>query len=308
MLFAIAIWYTMAVPYIIASELEKIDKKTSFEGTIDFFGMWDIPILTGRDVPILIEAHAYVEDVKGDNVVLGMGVFITRNDSGWVLPAPFSRTYTYVFNKFTRENVKDSPDADKPREGYYPLYPSHLKADEDIHDVWSENLNMTVTLEFKESTKEEGVTLYKYFVNETITKEMNLPEIGPGNYIQTSIKTVLIEPLSGLSAYTENERFSIVKNCTDACGDVILTPLVNLTYTSTAEAKVQGIADAKEIHKDLQLLESYIPSILGVVPIVLIVGLVLNVRRLKRKESPKLEKMRAHIRKIQIRRAPKSYS
>ena len=69
-------------------------------------------------------------------------------------------------------------------------------------------------------------------------------------------------------------------------GNTILTPLVNLTYTSTTEAKAEGIADAKATHEDLQLLESYTPTILGVIAIILIVGLALNVRRLKRKEPP----------------------
>lgn len=287
-LLIIAIWCTKLEPYILASELEKIDAKTSFEGTLDYFG-------TGLDIPILIEAHAYVEDVKGDNVVLKVEMNITRTDTNETL-SDLSGNSTYVFNKFTLKNTPDAAEADKPREGYDPVYPLHLKAGEGISNVWLDMLNKTGTLEFEGIVKEEGVTLYKYFVNETITKEMN-PGLVWGNYTLTSTKTVLIEPLSGLLVYTENETFSIVKNYTDSRGKIILTKLIYLTYTSTAEAKAQGIADAKATHDDLQQLESYVQITaicpLGVIVIVLIVGLVFNVKRLKRKEPPEKRQFQA---------------
>lgn len=293
MLLIIAMWYTMLEPYILASELEKIDAKISFEGTLDYFG-------TGLDIPILIEAHAYVEDVKGDNIVLKVEMNITRTDTNEL--TDLSGNSTYVFNKFTLKNAPDAPEADKRREGYDPVYPLHLKAGEDIPDVWNDNLNMTVTLEFKESIKEGGVTLYKYYNKTVISKELVIPDVGdspenPGNYTITSTKTVLMEPLSGLLVYTENEEFSIIKNYTDPLGNIILTKLIYLTYTSTAEAKTQAIADAKATHNDLQQLESYIQITaicpLGVIVIVLIVGLALNIRRLKRKEPPEKRQSQA---------------
>lgn len=271
MLSLIPIWYTMVVPSIIASEIEKIDSITSFEGSIRQM-RW-----TGPTIPIQIEAHAYVKEVKGDNVILKVEANMTRTDLNKTLPE-FSVNSTYVFNKFTRENVKDAPEADKPREGYDPLYPLHLKAGEDIPNVWLDSLNITATLEFKESIEEEGVTLYKYFVNKTVTKMMDLG-FGLRDYTLTLTRTILIEPLSGLPAYSENETFSLVMTY-----EQTEHPLVYpLTYNSTAEAKREGIAVVKAAYDGLQLLELYIPTVLGVIVIVLIAGLAFNVRRLRRR-------------------------
>jgi len=251
----------MLAPFMIVSELEKIDLLYVYEGTLEFLG---------HPSPILFEAHLYVETVKGDNVTLKIDVNVITGPSG------LSRNSTYVFNKFTRENVRESPEADKPREGYDPLFPSHLEADEDIPMAWLDNLNTTATLEFKESVKEEGVTLYKYFVNKTIIDPDYYlgPPVGYANCSLMSTKTILIEPLSGLWTYTENETFSVAR------GGAVLT---TLTWNSTAEDKAEKLADAKAAHDGIQLLELYIPTILGVTIIVLTITLAYNVRRLKTK-------------------------
>jgi len=270
MLLLIPIWSTMLAPSIIISELEKTDLLYVYEGTFKHLGY---------PSPILFEAHLYVEEVKGDNVTLRIDVNMIAGPSG------LSRNSTYVFNKFTRENVRDAPEADKPREGYDPLFPSHLKADESIPRAWLDNLNTTDTLEFKGSVREEGVTLYKYFVNKTIiVPEYYLgPPIGYANCSLMSTKTILVEPLSGLWTYTENETFSIIQNS--------IPPLVlsYLTYKSTAESKAEKLADAKAVHDSIQLLELYIPTIFGVIAIGLTIALAFNVRRLKRKKLPKPE-------------------
>ena len=264
-LLLLPIWSMMIAPSIMISELEKIDLLYVYEGTYEYLS---------SPSPIVFEAHLYVEEVKGDNVTLKIDV---DTISG---PFRLSRNSTYVFNKFTRENVRDALEADKPREGYDPLFPSHLKADEDIPRAWLDNLNTTATLEFKGSVREEGVTLYKYFVNKTIiVPEYYLgPPIGYANCSLMSTKTILIEPLSGLWTYTENETFSIIQNS--------IPPLVlsYLTYKSTAESKAEKLADAKAVHDSIQLLELYIPTIFGVT-----IALAFNVRRLKRKKLPKPE-------------------
>ena len=255
----------MLAPFIIVSELEKIDLLYVYEGTFKHLGY---------PSPVLFEAHLYVEKVEGDNVTLKIDVNVITGPSG------LSRKSTYVFNKFTRENVRDAPEADKPREGYDPLFLSHLKADEDIPGAWLDNLNTTATLEFKEGVSEEGVTLYKYFVEKKITNETNIPDLGIRNITFTSTKTILIEPLSGMLTYAENETFSQIDLDTGQL-------LVYLEFSSTAEDKAQKLADAKTVHGNIQLLELYIPTILGVIIIVLTIALAYNVRRLKRKKPPK---------------------
>jgi len=290
-LLLIPIWYTMLAPSMIISELEKIDSTTSFEGTfgkIEYIGtkgyIYDVTNNSDLwEIPITVAVHAYVTEVKGESVTLRIDVTMTERDSGAMLPDPFSRNSTYVFNKFTLENVKDHSDADKPREGYDPLYPLHLKAGENITNAWLDNLNITATLEFKESINEEGLTLYKYFVNETITGMTYVPSpIGDlRNCTLTSTKTILLEPLSGLLVYTEEEIFDWIwhrKNMPDIA-------LVYIEYESTAEAKTQGLADAKTAHEALQLAELYLPSLLGVIAIILIVSLAFNVRRLVKKKA-----------------------
>jgi len=265
----------MLAPSIMRAELEKIDLLYVYEGTFEE---------VGYSSPILFEAHLYVEEVKGDDVTLKIDVNLIAGRAPGL-----SRNSTYVFNKFTRENVRDVAEADKPRVGYDPLFPSHLKAGEGIPRVWLDNLNTTATLEFKGSVKEEGVTLYKYFVNKTII----VPDyyIGwPFDYANCSLmstKTILIEPLSGLWTYTENETFSLILN------SIPPGVLGHLTYKSTAESKAEKLLEAKALYDSIQLLELWIPTILGVIAIVLAITLALDVRNFKRKSN--LNQMRARI-------------
>jgi len=285
-LLLIPLWYMMLAPSIIFSQLEKINIETSFEGTLHYSGYGPGYGPGSPWYPIRIEAHVYATEVKGDNIILRIDAVtknITDPDNPNELEYPFSYNKTYVFNKRTLENVRDAPDSDNPnRTGYDPLYPSHLKAGEDIDNAWLENLNTTATLEYVGRKKEGGLTLYKYFVNVTITKEMSLPNIGLRNCTLISSKTILLEPLSGLRAYTENEVLVVyMLRRPGEAGEPLL--LVDLTYESTAEAKADGLATAKTAYEGLQLLELYIPSLLGLIAIILIVGLAFNVRRLKRK-------------------------
>lgn len=285
-LLLIPLWYMMLAPSLIISELEKIDITTSFEGTFGKEGYIGNVYYIGADVwevPITVSVHVYATEVKGENVVLRIDATMIRNDNGSTLPAPFSKNSTYVFNKFTLENVKDSPEADKPREGYDPLYPSHLKAHENIPNAWLDNLNTTATLEYMGSVKEGGLTLHKYFAKKIITGTFWIERLEKWhNCTLTATKTILVEPLSGLRAYTQEETFDWVINPKDA-EDI---PLVYIAYQSTTEAKDDGLETAKTAHDALQLLELYLPSILGVIAIVLIVGLAFNIRRLKRKSPP----------------------
>jgi len=227
--------------------------------------------------PIRIEAHVRTDEVKGDNVIVNVEAEMTRTDTGETLP-DFAQNSIYVFNKFTRENDPNAPDADKPREGYDPLYPSHLKKGGNF-TTWFDMLNTTGTLEFKESLVEEGVTLYRYSGSKTIT---DMTFMGFTDCTLSLTRTVLVEPLSGLPAYTEDETFSF--NTTRAGYPSL--PIVYLTYESTDEAKAQGIADAKAAYEGIQLLELYLPTILGVIATILIIGLAFNIRRLKRKMLP----------------------
>ena len=265
MLLFIPIWYTILVPSVIVSALEKMDITTSYEGTWDFLS----------PIPISMKAHVYTEEVKGENVILKFEVNTTYMN---MILSQFSGISTYVLNKFTRENVMDAPEADRPREGYDYFYPLHLKAGEDIPNAWIENLNTTATLEFKESIVEEGVTLYKYFAEKTIAKELYVEGLGMRNVTLTATKAILVEPLSGVWVYTEKETFYL----RDVIGQ-----LLYLEYNSTAEAKAQGLADAKAAYDGMQLLELYVPMILGIIIIILTIALAYNVRRLKRKKPPK---------------------
>lgn len=291
MLLLMPIWYTMPVPSVsplIQSELENLDATATSEGTFGKEGYLTCPLLYGEvELPILITAHLYVEEVKGDNIILNIEANNTRKDTGEFL-SELSGNSTYVLNKLTWENVEDAPEADKPRRGYDPfLYPSHLRAGENISNVWLDYLNVTGTLEFKGVIKEEGIKLYRYFVNKTITKKMwNLL----GAYTDctlTSTKTVVIEPLSGMLVYTENETFDWVSTYKG-----LEQKLVYLTYTDipTPEAKAKLLKDAKLYYGAMKALEVETiakKTILGGVLITLVIALTLNVRRLKRIMPPK---------------------
>jgi len=268
-------WHLTLAPSIIAGEIEKIDTTSTLEGILR-----PSPLLglgTG-EIPIQVKAHAYVIGVKGDNIILRMEINMTRTDTGEML-SDFSGNSTYVFNKFSRENVWGAPEADKNRTGYSILYPMHLKTGEDIPNVWLDQLDANATLKFKEEVAEEGITLYKYYVNKTLTKRLWIEKIGERNCILTSTKTILIEPLSGVLAYTENETFSLVISGSEwGIPDI---PLVYLTYKSTAEDKFKGITEAKNLYDGIQLLELYIPMIMGILIIILAICLAFNVLRIK---------------------------
>ena len=266
------IWYVMFTPSMVASELEKVDLITSYEGTLEYLSeLWS--------VPIVITVHVFVEEVKGENIILNMETNTTYMN---VTLPHVSGNSTYVFNKFTRENVVDAPEADRPREGYDNFYPLHLKAGEDILNAWIENLNTTATLKFQESIVEQGLKLHKYLAEKTITKEMYVAGIGIQNVTLTATKTILIEPLSGLWVYTENETLYMRD---------VLGQLNYAEYHSTDEAKAEGLATAKVAYDGMQLLELYVTMILGIIIIVLTIALVYNLRRLKTKchqnQSPK---------------------
>jgi len=283
-LLLLPMWYIALVPFMIASEIEKTDVTTSYEGKLYYSDYG----LGSPKIPILIEAHVYANETKGDNIILKIEanmMNMTEPDKPNRLDE-FSYDLTYVINKFTLKNMQDIPDADKNRTGYDPLYPMHLKADEEIPNVWLDNLNVTSTLEYKGSANEEGLELYKYFVNKTITTETMLP-FGLRNVTVTSTKTLLIEPISGVLAYTENETLTAYMGWKQ---EKYYLQLVDLTYKSTGEAKVEGIATAKTTHDALQLLELYIPTILGVVAIILIAGLGFNIRRLRKEMASQAKK------------------
>ena len=103
---------------------------------------------------------------------------------------------------------------------------------------------------------------------------MYVAGIGIRNVTLTATKTILIEPLSGLWVYTENETLYM----RDVIGQ-----LNYAYYHSTDEAKTEGLATAKAAYDGMQLLELYVPTILGIVIIVLTIALAYNLRRLKTK-------------------------
>ncbi len=65
--------------------------------------------------------------------------------------------------------------------------------------------------------------------------------------------------------------------------------LSHIIYKSTSDSKAEKLAEAKALHDSIQLLEFYIPTILGVIAILLAIALILNVRRFKRKKLLELE-------------------
>ena len=287
MLLLVPIWPMILAPYILrhfaSSELEKIDSTTTMEGRGVGYAFGMPP---PASVPILIEAHAYTVNVKGDNVTMKVESKMMNNTDpdNPIILEDHSGNSTYVFNKFTGKNVPNAPEADKNRTGYQTLYPSHLKAGEDIPDVWSDSSEKTITLKFKGIVVEEGVKLYKYFANETITKMMDLGSMGQRNCTLTTTKTTLIEPLFGAPAYTENETFSMIA-LNPSTGKFEMPFIQLLTYKDTEATKTEGLAYAKMAYDGIQLLELYIPTIFGVIAIILTIGLALKVRRLKRKAT-----------------------
>jgi len=131
-------------------------------------------------------------------------------------------------------------------------------------------------LEFKDSIVEDGVILYRYSGSKTLT---DMTFMGFTDSTLSFTRTVLVEPLSGLPAYTEEERFCF--NTTRAGYPSL--PILYLTYKSTAESKTDGLETAKTSFEGLQLLELILPTIFGVVAIILVIGLAFNIRRLERK-------------------------
>jgi hypothetical protein len=270
------LWYPLIVPFVVASQLEELDTTTTYQGTLEYLG-YGI-----RKVPIQTDAHVRVVEVKGDNIVLNITANIMNitDPSKPQMLSEFSRNSTYVLNKFSRENSENAPEADKPREGYDPLYPPHLQTGEDITDAWLDLLNSTATLKFQGSTEEGGVALYRYCLNKTVIKSMTLPPIGPGNFTLTMTKTILVEPLSGVPAFSENETFSLYSR---APGTSFNVRLARLTYNSTADSITKGTANAKSSYEGMRLLELYIPIIPMVAVVILVLGLALNLRRLRKR-------------------------
>lgn len=354
----------MLAPYIlrsqVVSQLEKIDSTTTLEGTLYLTEYGPQPI------NVTMKAHAYIEDVKGENIVMKVESIMTRTDTirlqnttavdlanpvctrwkaisfpdrydarkyhierwkdnnkdgnlgspeqikmwgadgeekkNWTrwydvdnmeygatcymavtnetIPR-FSVNMTRVFNKFNRKYVPDAPEADINRTGYgATLYPSHLKAGENISDVWIGNFNNTETLEYKESIEVEGVTLYKYFLNKTITKIMDIEELGgPTNMTLSLTETVLVEPSIGAPTYIENSTFTVDHTYSEF-------RFIRLMYKFSDESRAEGIENAKRAYEGLQLLEVHIPIIFGVIAIILAIGFALNILRLRRKKPP----------------------
>jgi hypothetical protein len=278
-LLLLPVWYIVLTPSIIASEIEKTDMITSYEGTLYYSDYG----LGKPSFPVFVNAHVYSEGAKGDNVILNIEakmMNMTDADDPNILNE-FSYNLTYVINKFRLTNVPDAPEADKKRTGYDPLYPQHLRIDEDIPNVWLDNLNITATLEYRGRIEEEGLELYRYFVNETVTKEIKLP-FGLRNVTLISSKTLLVEPLSGILAYTEKETLIAWMGWKQ---EKYYLKLVDLEYESTAKAKAEGIAFAQTSFDGIQLLELYLPTIFGVATIIMVIGLAFNKRRLERKIS-----------------------
>lgn len=277
LLLLIPIWYITLAPSIMASEIEKIDSTTSYEGNIKgeicrlLYG-----VEKKEEIQITVTVHLYAEAVEGDNVIVKMNTkMVNRTDTEEAL-SDFDQDLTYVFNKFTRENDPNATAADKPREGYDPVYPSHLKKGENF-TTWFDPLNTTGTLEFKGSILEEGITLYRYSGSKTLTNTVFMNMFT--DCTVSFARTVLVEPLSGLPVYYENETLCVKLERVGLPSRLLLY----LTYESTDESKTQGIADAKAAYDGVQLLELYLPTILGVIATILLIGLAFNIRRLKRK-------------------------
>ena len=288
MLLLIPLWYTILVPYLIASNLENIDETTTIDGTVEGFVLVDLygPAYIRKKLQIRIEAHAYTEKVRGDNIIMKVESRAIRTDTNETLEY-FSGNSTYVFNKFTREYVPDAPeeDPDVNRTGYgATLYPPHLKEGEDIPNVWIDGLDTVGTLEFNGTVVEEGVTLYRYTLNITITKMMDL-QGEQENCTLTSTKIILIEPLMGAPAYIQNETFFLGYTQPP----LPPFPFIYLEYRFSDDAIAQGIENAKMAYNGAQITEIYVPTIFGVVTIILTIGLILNVRRLGRKKPPRPE-------------------
>lgn len=220
----------------------------------------------------------------GDNIILSIDSNIIRVDTNETL-TDFSGSSTYVFNKLTRENVPDAPEADKPREGYDPFYPSHIKLGEDISNAWLDNLNETGTLEFVRAVEMEDVELYEYFVNKVIiTKKVVIPPLYYDNYTLTSTKTVLIEPLSGLPVYTKNETFIIVGNKSLSYKGKTWMESKTLVYV-TYKDKEMDLATPRLAHGAMQVLEfdkEVKGWILGAIIVILTVAFIVNTGSLSR--------------------------
>jgi hypothetical protein len=61
----------------------------------------------------------------------------------------------------------------------------------------------------------------------------------------------------------------------------VLGQLNYAEYHSTAEARAEGLATAKAAYDGMQLLELYVPVILGIIIIVLTIAFAYNLRRLR---------------------------
>jgi len=287
MLSLIAVWYVIPAPTVsplIVSDLENLDAVAIMEGTAGKEGYLLIQSIYGVwEVPVRIEAHLNTTNVIGDNIILRIDANVIKADTNETIP-DLSGNSTYVFNKLTRENIEEAPEADKPRRGYNPFYPSHLKLGEDIPNVWLDYpLDMLATLEFVRAVKIEDVKLYEYFVSKTVTKEMVLPGVNYDNYTITTIKTVLIEPLSGIPTYTQEETLMIWGNWFDTTKNATMsTKLIYLTYHDRAP----DLVTARLAHGAMAVLEFdklMKGLILGAAVVILTITFIFNTRSLTRK-------------------------
>lgn len=231
---------------------------------------WDV-----QDVEYAAIYYMTVTKNVGDNIILWFDTNIIRTDTNETI-ADLSGISTYVFNKLTRENVEDAPEASKNRTGFDPFYPSHIKLGENISNIWLDNIDETGTLRFVKTVKEEDVELYEYFLNKTLTKEWDFPGGFYDNYTLTNTKNVLIEPLSGLPVYTKNETVIVVGNWFNTAKNVTeSTNLIYLTYRD----KEMDLVTPRLAHGAMEVLEfdKVVKGwILGAIIVILTVAFIFN--------------------------------
>jgi hypothetical protein len=219
-----------------------------------------------------IENRSYV--IKTLQYSTTPGVPTNMSVTNETLPR-FAGPTTLVIDKYTGAYWPGSG-----KKGYATLYPRNLKPGEAIN-VWDDELNTTGALEFNASVVEQGVTLFRYTMNQTSTEMMSLDGLGTRNVTLHYTEITYIEPTMGVPTYTQNNTF-VIYLTTD--------PSYRLIYLSFADSNASitsGIATAKEAYNGTQILDVYLPTALGAVTAILVVGLTVNIIRIRRKNQPK---------------------
>jgi hypothetical protein len=230
-----------------------------------------------------VENRSY--DVKAVQYSSTPGVWQKMSVANESLPR-FEGTTTMVVNMNTGQYANSyewngNEWVATTEQGYATLYPYPLKAGESIYPIWVNSLGTAGTLKYNGSVVVQGVTLFKYTLNESKTEIEDLGPLGLQNVTFKATETTFIEPSMGVPAYTSNNTLLAYVTSSPTIH------LIYLTYRDSNASMASGINDAKAAYNGSQIINIYVPTALGAIVAILVIVLAFNIWRIRRKNQPK---------------------